>query len=343
MDALKNNYLRILHNKNINIRSSGLAELLKRYKTQNTIFSYYYKDHLGSITAVMDGESGAITQAQGFDAWGDICRTYSTTDTSVNKYTGKERDQETGYDYFGARYYDSRIGRWLQTEPLYDKYLQYSPYQYGLLNPVILKDIDGKWIPEYNSKDNSITVKAEEGDTDEDLALQLGISMEQFNKDFESGKSSYDITKFVTPNKEYDPLSENSNCFGFVLFAGNMTINEEKGVFEQLNMTKKVKDNGEIVSGDIAIFTMSDDIFSKDGQKIFPKGFGGHSAIFVIKDRSGKSYFINRLYEGEKVTLNSLEEINKYFKDNKPKIYNKYKNIYKNIPDLNSMPEYYSK
>gem|GEM_PF-4451752 len=29
----------------------------------------------------------------------------------VNKSTGKERDTETGYDYFGARYYDSRIGR----------------------------------------------------------------------------------------------------------------------------------------------------------------------------------------------------------------------------------------
>jgi hypothetical protein len=29
------------------------------------------------------------------------------------KFTGKERDDETNYDYFGARYYDSRIGRWL--------------------------------------------------------------------------------------------------------------------------------------------------------------------------------------------------------------------------------------
>lgn len=74
-------------------------------------YSYYYKDHLGSITAVMDGASGTITQSQDYDAWGDICRTYSTSDTTVNKFTGKERDTETGYDYFGARYYDSRIGR----------------------------------------------------------------------------------------------------------------------------------------------------------------------------------------------------------------------------------------
>jgi len=46
-----------------------------------------------------------------YNSMGDICRTYSTTDTTVNKFTGKERYTETGDDYFGARYYDSKIGR----------------------------------------------------------------------------------------------------------------------------------------------------------------------------------------------------------------------------------------
>jgi RHS repeat-associated protein len=62
----------------------------------------------------------------------------------VYKFTGKQRDAETGYDYFGARYYMPRYGRWGQTEPLYDKYISYTPYQYGLLNPMRLKDADGK-------------------------------------------------------------------------------------------------------------------------------------------------------------------------------------------------------
>jgi RHS repeat-associated protein len=142
----KGNETAIYENSNlqyINIWGAGLEGKVRKDDRGNTIYSYYYKDHLGSITAVMDGASGTITQAQDYDAWGDICRAYSTTDTTVNKFTGKERDQETGYDYFGARYYDSRIGRWLQTEPLYDKYLQYSPYNYGSNNTFTYIDPTG--------------------------------------------------------------------------------------------------------------------------------------------------------------------------------------------------------
>ena len=56
-----------------NIWGSGLEGKVKKDDRGNTIYSYYYKDHLGSVTAVMDGASGTITQAQDYDALGDIC------------------------------------------------------------------------------------------------------------------------------------------------------------------------------------------------------------------------------------------------------------------------------
>jgi RHS repeat-associated protein len=58
-------------------------------------------------------------------------------------FTGKERDNETNYDYFGARYYDSRIANWTSIDPLMWKHLQWSPYNYVLRNPVCKFDPDG--------------------------------------------------------------------------------------------------------------------------------------------------------------------------------------------------------
>ena len=77
------------------------------------------------------------------------------------KFTGKERDVETGYDYFGARYYDSRIGRWLQIDPLIDKYPGISPYIYTLNNPLIFIDPNGQDVAlRRDDKKKQITISA---------------------------------------------------------------------------------------------------------------------------------------------------------------------------------------
>ena len=67
----------------------------------------------------------------------------------VFTFTGKERDSETGFSYFGARYYDSDIlTGWLSVDPMADKYPRLSPYAYCGWNPVKLVDPDGEeiWI-----------------------------------------------------------------------------------------------------------------------------------------------------------------------------------------------------
>ena len=62
-------------------------------------------------------------------------------------FTGKERDEETGYGYFGARYMDHELMTlWLSVDPLADKYPSISPYVYCAWNPVKLVDLDGRKI-----------------------------------------------------------------------------------------------------------------------------------------------------------------------------------------------------
>ncbi|MBX7046528.1 MAG: hypothetical protein K1X86_11905 [Ignavibacteria bacterium] len=98
---------------------------------------------MGSIRAVTNSANEVIS-AYDYDAWGYKLREWKSGDDAKYRFTGKERDNETSYDYFGARYYDSRIGRWGQREPLYEKYINITPYCYSLNNPMVLKDLNGK-------------------------------------------------------------------------------------------------------------------------------------------------------------------------------------------------------
>ena len=73
-------------------------------------------------------------------------------------FNGKENDNEvkgTGNSVdFGARIYDSRLGRWLSLDPLQAKYPGLSPYNFCANNPIMYVDPDGRKIIIHYQKDN---------------------------------------------------------------------------------------------------------------------------------------------------------------------------------------------
>jgi RHS repeat-associated protein len=77
---------------------------------------------------------------------------YGQPDGLGQRFTGKERDAESGLDYFGARYYSSAQGRFTSVDPAIDSAVLTQPqswnrYAYVLNNPLTIIDPDGKaWV-----------------------------------------------------------------------------------------------------------------------------------------------------------------------------------------------------
>jgi RHS repeat-associated protein len=110
---------------------------------------YYLKDHLGSIRMTVNS-TGDTTSWDDYDAWGMLLEQRSGNLGQANsryKFIGKELDQETGYDYFEARYYDARIGKFLSVDPLAGKFPSWSPYAYSFCNPLRFTDPSGMGTP----------------------------------------------------------------------------------------------------------------------------------------------------------------------------------------------------
>jgi RHS repeat-associated protein len=106
---------------------------------------YQLGDHIGCAVLELDGSGGVIGYEEYFPYGGSAFLAGDRQrDVAVKdyRYAGKERDDTTGFYYFGHRYYAPWIGRWLSPDPA-GPVDSLNLYQYALGNPVTNTDPDG--------------------------------------------------------------------------------------------------------------------------------------------------------------------------------------------------------
>ena len=180
---------------------------------------YYHGDHLGSASWITD-DSGMPIQFIHYQPFGELYTNYKTTAYDERyKFIGKERDTETDYDYFGARYYASICPSWISVDPLADNYPGLNPYAYCGWNPIKFVDPDGRKIV-IGSWFGRILAKIGFNNFESKVMLQLGklkdmdselnkmiISLEESNITFyieyENNKNNY--YNNLTNTIKYDP------------------------------------------------------------------------------------------------------------------------------------------
>ena len=134
----------------LNYAYDYLAKCINTYsKTLNQEKTFFtHSDHLGSASWITYS-GGYPVQYIHYAPYGELIANQNAYGSSYDeryKFTGKERDAESGYDYYGARYQIVPLGIWGSPDPLLDKYIYISPYMYCNGNPIVLKDPDGRWV-----------------------------------------------------------------------------------------------------------------------------------------------------------------------------------------------------
>ena len=139
------------------------------YKVQ-----HYLRDHLGSVRAVIDGDTGTVIEASDYYPFGkritpppaaEPVEATSQSATSPNRwhFSGKESQSFLYANIplldFGARMYNPTIARWTTSDPMSEKYYGISPYVYCLGNPISIIDPNGMDIWTMDEKGNVVWVK----------------------------------------------------------------------------------------------------------------------------------------------------------------------------------------
>ncbi len=118
-------------------------------------YHYYHQDHIGSSNVITD-ESGKVAKLMEYSPYGLTTREEGAYNTNY-RFTGKLFDTSTALYYYGARYYDPELGRFIQPDtivPYPDDPQSFNRYSYCRNNPITYIDPTGhafwdsfkKWI-----------------------------------------------------------------------------------------------------------------------------------------------------------------------------------------------------
>ena len=111
--------------------------------------NYFLTDHLGSVRVIVDG-NGVVKERNDYYSFGarHSRGDYPQLVDNRYKYNGKEKQVTGNLDYldYGARMYDSGLGRWFGIDPMTEKYYSWSVYNYTLNNPLRFIDPNGMWL-----------------------------------------------------------------------------------------------------------------------------------------------------------------------------------------------------
>ena len=152
-------------------RSRAIAKSFKDPDNYENLQFFYHPDHLGSSSFITNLE-GEVVQHIEYVPFGEVfIEERNSVWNTPYLFNAKEFDEETGMYYYGARYYEPRLSLWMSTDPMEEKYPDFSSYVYCMGNPVKLIDPQGTETHVAQNEDGTYRVIGGELNNDKNIYL----------------------------------------------------------------------------------------------------------------------------------------------------------------------------
>ncbi len=225
---------------------------------------YFHGDHLSSTNIITD-ENGALRQRLQYTPYGDELYVQNVSGVlPTNRYTDQPYDRDTGLYFYGARYYDAKLGRFIQPDQLMVTDLMnpqsFNPYTYVLNNPLKMSDPSGNSPDEVEEEpsddfdDDDMEEETEDEPDDPPDPAEIEFDPEIFDRGwedfdtfdvsaqdpiedardgiFDEGISDFDNSGFADELDKHDP-DENDNTSDFLdesdFFVGDNSSGDSRG------------------------------------------------------------------------------------------------------------------
>ena len=203
-----------------------LLGLLAVSPARAQVVEYYHTDAIGNVRAITDA-SGNVIERHDYQPYGE--EWLPQGGTQPLRFTGKERDAETELDYFGARYYGSKIGRFTTVDPVYtwrENLLdpqRWNRYAYARNNPLRYVDPDGRE-----------TVLLQGGRTSDNVFghVAIGINGQVFSFGTNYSNRAQGVQDWGTSQEGY--LAAQSDRRATDILTLNVTDAQERTLLQQL-------------------------------------------------------------------------------------------------------------
>ncbi|SEN74981.1 RHS repeat-associated core domain-containing protein [bacterium A37T11] len=185
-------------------------------------YEYYLRDHLGNNRVGFSQGTNVTTPnfTADFYPFGLQYQQYIRTGNPKNNYLYGGKELQDGlqlYDY-GARLYDPVTGRWGVVDPMAEKSRRWSPYTYGLDNPIRFIDPDGMETSDPNAIAGLLAwarMDASMKEADERMDRLFDENKKLINRN-ENGSIDEQLTSNIYDPGKWDLLSEKSFNFSKV-------------------------------------------------------------------------------------------------------------------------------